>query len=219
MSKTRITYATTSPFKRQEFLVIQAQCTFRNEDGADQLIGDRFDFQFSDVKTDEPLEVRLDAMVRHKAVSAYRTLLVPCIVEHAGIILVKHRGKDYPGGLTQPMMDALGAEQFVHRLSAAGERAIARAVIGYCDGMSVEVFSGETEGTIVSHPKGGREFYWDTIFAPDGYKGRTYAEIAEDPSQGIAEKMKVSQSARAVRMLAEWRVRKGASSLFSDFGS
>lgn len=142
---------------------------------------------------------------------------MPCIVEHAGLILVEHHDKGYPGGLTQPMMDALGAEDFVRRMSASGERAIARAVIGYCDGMSVHVFTGETAGMIVPEPKGGREFYWDTVFAPDGYNGETYAEISGDAARGLSEKMKVSQSMKALRMFLEFRVRQAANALFTDF--
>jgi inosine/xanthosine triphosphate pyrophosphatase family protein len=85
--------------------------------------------------------------------------------------------------------------------------------------MSVEVFVGETEGTITNLARGAREFYWDTIFSPDTHPGLTYAEICADLAMGVREKMKVSQSMRAVRKLAEYRARRGANSLFANFGS
>jgi XTP/dITP diphosphohydrolase len=217
MNKINIYYATRSEFKQQEIAAIESSFTFRGEDGSEQPVGDRFKFVFSDTKTDEPLEVDLATMVRHKAVSAYKSLLMPCIVEHAGLILQEHASSGYPGGLIQPMMDALEAEDFVRRISAAGERAVARAVIGYCDGMSVHIFTGETEGVIADRPRGSREFYWDTIFAPDGYGGATYAEITADLTRGIPEKMKVSQSWKALRAFLEFRVRKGSNTLFTDF--
>jgi XTP/dITP diphosphohydrolase len=218
MKLIKIFYATISPFKKQEISEIEKSCRFKDEDGNEELVGSRFKFVFSDVQTDEPLEVDLATMVRHKAVSAYKNLLMPCIVEHAGLILGEHADKGYPGGLTQPMMDALGAEGFVRRTSAAGEKAIARAVFGYCDGLSVHIFTGETEGKIAATPRGSREFYWDTIFEPDGYNGETYAEISADPSRGVREKMKVSQSMKALRKFLEFRVRhKPKNALFTDF--
>jgi hypothetical protein len=52
---------------------------------------------------------------------------------------------------------------------------------------------------------------------PDGYGGATYAEITADPTRGIPEKMKVSQSWKALRAFLEFRVRKGSNTLFTDF--
>lgn len=218
MKREEIVYATKSEFKRQEIAAICDVIKFRDRDGSERLIGEHFQFRFSEVKTDEPLEVDLERMVRHKAVSAYKALLMPCIVEHAGIILQKHIEQGFPGGLTQPMMDALGAEEFIHRTNSAGEPAIARAVIGYCDGTSVRVFRGETVGVIVAEPRGAREFYWDTIFAPDSFEGRTYAEVTATCEAGIRKKMTVSQSAIAMRLFLEHRARSGFGELFVDFG-
>jgi XTP/dITP diphosphohydrolase len=184
--------------------------------GEKQLVGDRFEFFFSDIPTDEPLEVDLATMVRRKAVSAYRALLTPCIVEHAGLIFQKHASTGFPGGLTQPMLDSLGPEEFLRRTSSRGERATARAVIGYCDGMCVRIFVGETSGTIAGEPRGAREFYWDTIFQPDDFGGKTYAEISGDPARGIPAKMQVSQSMKALGQFLETRLRNGGNPLFPD---
>ncbi|MCJ2080701.1 non-canonical purine NTP pyrophosphatase [Methylobacterium sp. J-090] len=217
MKKINVYYATKSDFKKQEINCIIRSFDFRNEMGIMQAIGDRFNFVFSDVKTDEPLEVNLETMVRHKAVSAYKNILMPCIVEHAGLIFDAHRTEGYPGGLTQPMMDSLGPDGFLEKSSVSGQKAVARAVIGYCDGMSVRVFVGETEGVIVGSPMGSRDFYWDTIFSPDSFGGETYAQISGDPHRGLIEKMRVSQSLKALQKFLEHRVKIGANSLFSDF--
>lgn len=217
MRKINVYYATRSPFKTEEVDAILVASMFRNEHGADRPISERFHFIISNVATDEPLEVDLAAMVRHKAVSAYKKILMPCIVEHAGLILESHLDTGFPGGLTQPMMDSLGAEAFVQRMSAAGEKAVARAIVGYCDGMSVHLFSGETRGTISRVPRGDRKFYWDTVFCPVEFGGETYAEVSGDPDRGVVQKMTVSQSLKALRQFLEFRVRKGANSLFTDF--
>jgi XTP/dITP diphosphohydrolase len=215
MKKISIVFATRSGFKRQEIEVVMASSEFTDFDNVIRRVGDRFEIRFSSVTTDEPLEIDLVTMVHHKAVSAYRSLLVPCIVEHAGIILKQHACAGFPGGLTQPMWDALGADEFLRRIGAAGEPALARAVFGYCDGMGVHTFVGETEGKISDEPRGDRKFYWDTVFCPAEVHGRTYAEVSGSHPTGIAEKMKVSQSFRALRKLLEFRAKRGEAELFS----
>jgi XTP/dITP diphosphohydrolase len=118
--------------------------------------------------------------------------MVPCMVEHAGLILKAHAAKGFPGGLTQPMWDALGPEEFLRRTSAAGEEAIARAVFGVCDGMAIETFVGETEGRISDAARGKREFYWDTVFCPKEFGGETYAEVAGDPARGFRQNVGIA---------------------------
>jgi XTP/dITP diphosphohydrolase len=78
----------------------------------------------------------LEKMVRFKVESAYRAVLVPCIVEHAGLVLEGYETASFPGGLTQPMWDA-----------------------GYCDGMNIDTFVGETKGTLSPTPRGNRAFW------------------------------------------------------------
>ena len=136
-------------------------------------------------------------MVRVKAASAYRKALVPCIVEHAGLILEGCEEHSFPGGLTQPMWNALGAEQFVQTCKVTSLRATARAAIGYCDGSTIHTFIGDTKGTLSETPKGKREFYWDTIFCPEDGGGLTYAEIVKEDYSGLEKKMTLSQSRKA----------------------
>ena len=76
-------------------------------------------------------------------------------------------------------------------------KVFARAFIGYCDGKNVYTFKGEAKGTISDKPKGSRDFYWDTIFIPEGELKLTYAEIVD--TYGLKEKIvKYSQSAKAM---------------------
>jgi XTP/dITP diphosphohydrolase len=169
-------------------------------------LGEIFDVDFRNVPTHEPLLCDLAEMVRFKAASAYSAVKVPCIVEHAGLILEGYEGSSFPGGLTQPMWDALGAKRFVASCLPLASRAMARAVIGYCDGLSIRMFTGEMKGTLSPNPKGKREFYWDTVFCPDGFGGQTYAEISEDPAGGLLKKLSVSQSIKALIAFMEFRL-------------
>ena len=206
-----VIYSTTNSFKKEE---ISEVCRSVLIDGpGTKLIGELFRFEFRDGKPNEPLERDLKEMVRHKAISAYKNLLVPCIVEHAGLIFQDYLPENYPGGLTQPMWDALGAERFIEETRGKGRRVIARAVIAYCDGLSVVCFQGDTAGTLAAHPAGNREFYWDPIFIPDS-ETKTYAEICGDSSMGLKRKVVLSQSTKALTEFLRYRLRTGDPNLF-----
>jgi XTP/dITP diphosphohydrolase len=197
----KVIYCSWSPFKKEEWEA--AKCSFEL---AGVKLDQLFDLEFRDVPTTEPLLCDLEAMVHFKVESAYREVQVPCIVEHAGLILDGYQAKSFPGGLTQPMWDALGAELFVASCSPLTTRAIARAVVGYCDGLTIQTFVGETNGALTATPKGSRAFYWDTVFCPDGGSGKTYAEIVRDDKSGLPDKLKLSQSIKALMAFMTYRL-------------
>lgn len=203
MRKIKIRYATQNSFKKDEVKQIVSTVELRNKHGAGIHAKDYFEVEFPFVTTSEPLERNLEQMVRHKAISAYKGILEPCIVEHAGLILEDYAEENFPGGLTQPMWDALGAAKFLESIAWADSKVIARAVVGYCDGMNVHVFTGETAGKFSKTPRGERDFYWDTVFIPDTGDGRTYAEISVG-EYGLIEKVKLSQSKKAMVQCLEF---------------
>ncbi|MGS1097574.1 non-canonical purine NTP pyrophosphatase [Aquamicrobium terrae] len=213
MRKRTIYYATRSVFKNEELKIISRFETFLDPAKNTQSIGDLIEFKVSEIVTEEPLEINLCEMVRHKARSAYRVILAPCIVEHAGLVLEKNETEGFPGGLTQPMWDALKPEGFLSRINCAGERAIARAVVGYCDGKQTYTFVGETRGTIADAPTGSRDFYWDVIFCPDDGGGKTYAEISGEPN-GLQKKLSMSQSTKAIKAFASFLATQNGNGLF-----
>lgn len=199
MKKRKIRYATKSPFKREEIKLVLNTPVRCPGQVVDVPAAEVFDVEFFDDSTREPLERDLETMVKHKVKSAYMQIMAPCVVEHAGLILEKYRDQNYPGGLTQPMWDALGPEGFLQSALWAGLKATARAVVGYCDGQSIYTFVGETSGELAMSPRGEREFYWDIIFCPEGGGGLTYAEIVK--TKGLAEKVRLSQSCKAMSKL------------------
>jgi inosine/xanthosine triphosphate pyrophosphatase family protein len=73
--------------------------------------------------------------------------------------------------------------------------------------MSIETFIGETRGSLAKTPRGTRPFYWDTIFCPDGFADRTYAEIVGDDRKGLLDKLKVSQSIKALKKFMRHRLK------------
>jgi XTP/dITP diphosphohydrolase len=214
MRKIQVRYATSSVFKQQEVAEILRVVDIDHPSRHSIRAGDAFDFEFPSVTTDEPLERDLQMMVRYKVRSAYRQIMAPCIVEHAGLVLERFASLSYPGGLTQPMWDAVGAEGFVESIRWAGTRAIARGVVGYCDGLRIQTFVGETRGEVVPRPRGSRDFYWDLVFCPDQGDGLTYAEIA-DQDGGLSRKVTLSQSTKAMKACLRHLLSE-ASAIFPD---
>jgi len=80
----------------------------------------------------------------------------------------------------------------------AARRARFRSVafVARPDGSELWV-EGEVTGVITSEARGDGGFGYDPIFAPDGFDGRTFAEMSSD------EKHAVSHRGRAFRALAE----------------
>jgi XTP/dITP diphosphohydrolase len=70
------------------------------------------------------------------------------------------------------------------------------AFMAWPDGSELWV-EGEVSGVITPAPRGEGGFGYDPLFAPDGFDGRTFAEMTPD------EKHSVSHRGRAFRALAE----------------
>jgi XTP/dITP diphosphohydrolase len=185
----QLTYVTSSTLKKEENDAFLDACQMSNG----LMVRDCFSFRYESLSIPERLEINLEKLVREEVFEAYATLKVPCFVEHAGLIVEDFLDKQFPGGLTKAMWNALG-DSFLTATAFAGKRAVARACVGYCDGMRVWSFVGETEGKLVDAPRGDRKFYWDTVFEPDGYD-LTYAELVKQ--KGLAYKIQISQSTKA----------------------
>jgi len=216
MTKLQILYVTSSTYKAEENRLFVERCKLA--DGTP--VHDMFAFEIVQVPITEILSEDLRVMVTDEVAKAYHQLRTPCIVEHAGLIFDDYAKVSYPGGLTKPMWNVLGAN-FIQETNSAGRGAIARAVVAYCDGISVHTFDGETHGVLADAPRGHRDFYWDTIFIPDDPSGRTadktYAEIVEDTSLGLPYKVEqLSQSSKAmIKFLEHLRI-TGPSALWPN---
>jgi len=94
---------------------------------------------------------------------------------------------------------------------------VEHAAIAYCNGMEIKIFRGETKGKLSAIPRGDREFYWDTVFMPDGAGDQTYAEIVK--LSGLEEKiLKYSQSAKAMLEFLEYLKEEPKNELWKQRG-
>jgi len=80
--------------------------------------------------------------------------------------------------------------------SARRARVRSVASVAYPDGSEVWV-EGAVDGTITPDARGEGGFGYDPIFAPDGFDGRTFAQMSAE------EKHAISHRGRAFRALAE----------------
>jgi XTP/dITP diphosphohydrolase len=187
-----INYVTSSSFKIEENKVFLKNCKLSDNTP----ISTNFEFRLHSLNIAEILEIDLVKMVKCEVKEAYSRLKIPCIVEHAGLIFEKYKAVNYPGGLTKPLWNAFNSD-FLVETNSSNQRAIAKAVVAYCDGRNIFTFIGETEGVLSAELKGSRNFYWDTVFIPDGSGGLTYSEIVDQ--HGLDEKItKYSQSTKAM---------------------
>ena len=133
-----------------------------------------FDVVHIDRKLDELQVSDIDKLIRHKAREAFRELMLPVLVDHAGLHLDCLGGM--PGSLTQLFWDTL-KDQICDIARLTGrQKAAATCAAAVCDGRRIHVFEGRIEGSISDAPRGSREFQWDTIFIPDGLT-KAYGEM------------------------------------------
>lgn len=136
----------------------------------------------SAIKIEELQTKETERLVKDKVLKAFEKLGRPLFVEHTGLYLEHLHG--FPGGLTQIFWDTLGADLFSELFGklAPVKNAIARTMIGYCDGKKIHIFNGEIAGVIVPEPRGPRDFQWDCVFQPEKYS-KTFAEMGDEKNE------------------------------------
>ena len=125
-----------------------------------------------EIQSSSPEEV-----VRHKVREAYEIAQQPVLVEDVSLGFAALNG--LPGPFIKFFVEEPdGLEKLCRMLDGFDDRsALAVGVFGYYDGHEMHVFRGELPGSIAAHPRGDGGFGWDKIFCPDGYNGRTRAEL------------------------------------------
>lgn len=128
---------------------------------------------------EEIQSMSLEEIVTHKVKQAYALHGGPVLVEDVAF------GYDDLGGLPGPFVKYFveqteGFEKMCRMADGlATRRVTASCVFGYFDGETVELFRAQLGGTIAQEPFTGATFGWDAVFCPDGYGGKTRAELSE----------------------------------------
>ncbi|MRS19850.1 non-canonical purine NTP pyrophosphatase [Enterobacteriaceae bacterium RIT692] len=146
-----------------------------------EILDDSIDVVSANIKIEEIQSKNTLNLVRDKLLKAFEQIGRPVFVEHTGLYIKSLN--ELPGGLTQIFWDDLEAEGFISLLSFYHDKtAIAKTVIGYCDGKKIHFFEGEVEGRISNEPLGNRDFQWDCIFIPNGFD-ETFAEMGDKKNE------------------------------------
>jgi XTP/dITP diphosphohydrolase len=133
------------------------------------------------IKIEELQTTDENKLVKDKLLKAFTKIGKPIFVEHTGLFLEELN--NMPGGLTQIFWDSLGHEKFSKIYgNLINTNAIAKTLIGYCDGFNLHFFEGKINGKISSEPKGSTDFQWDCIFIPDG-ETQTFAELGDKKNE------------------------------------
>jgi len=190
MSKT-ITFVTGNAKKLEEFVAI---------------LGNNFPHKVISKDVDLPeYQGSPEEVVREKCAEAARRIQGPVIVEDTCLCFNALGG--LPGPYIKWFLKNLGPDGLPRLIADWDDKAgAALCMFGYSEGNGeeVKVFEGRTEGTIVSPPRGPRNFGWDPIFQPDGYT-QTYAELDS------AIKNSISHRGKALNKLKDYFIHGEAS--------
>lgn len=128
------------------------------------------------VDLDEIQSDNLDTIVEHKVRQAYDIVQGPVLVDDVALGYGALDG--LPGPFIKFFVEQLeGLEKLCRMLDGFDDRsAEATCVMGYYDGERLKLFRGSLSGSIADHPRGDG-WGWDAIFCPDGYGGKTRAEL------------------------------------------
>lgn len=145
----------------------------------------------------EILTKDIDAVVKNKAIEAYKHAAIPCVVEHSGLFM--DALPDLPGVLGKMIWESVGDRICGFLREGDSRNAVARSVIGYCDGRRVRLYVGEMPGQISERSRGDYTFNWDPIFIPQG-STQTYGEM------GPERKLETSPAVKAWKAFLEAEV-------------
>jgi len=160
-----------------------------------------FDLRTVERAVQEILHRDINVIVRRKALEAYEDLGVPCVVEHGGLFMDALPG--LPGGIGQLMWDAVGDRMCGFLNPDDSRRAVARSVIGYCDGRQIWTYGGETWGHVTEARRGEYAFNWDPIFVPDECE-ETYGEMGPEKKRATSPAVKAWDAFLSAQFPGEW---------------
>ncbi len=131
---------------------------------------------------DEIQSIDPEIVIGHKARHAYAQVGKPVLVDDVSMWFDALHG--LPGPMIKLFVQAENGLENLCRMAdgLSSRRATAQAYFAIFDGETMTIMHGEIRGEIADHPRGdhGFAYGWDKIFCPDGYGGRTRAELSKD---------------------------------------
>lgn len=131
------------------------------------------------VDLEEIQSKNIEEIARHKIEQAYSIVSRPVIIDDFGFCMDGLDG--LPGPFTKYFADTeMGLERLCRIADVLpSRRARVVCVIAYKDASTLRIFKRELTGHVAEHPRGSLGIDTDLIFEPDGYGGRTRAELTQ----------------------------------------
>lgn len=124
----------------------------------------------------------LDAkkLVEHKIKQAFNQVGKPVLVED--VTFVYEALGELPGPFIKYFVTTENYDEKMCRMADGfmNRRAKAVCTYGFYDGSNLKFFEGEIGGVITQTPRGDNGYGFDRVFEPDGFGGRTAAELDDD---------------------------------------
>lgn len=142
------------------------------------------------VDLDEIQSVSLEEIVIHKARQAYDVIKKPVLVEDVALGFNALNG--LPGPFVKFFVESEnGLENMCRMLDGFDDRsARAECMFAYYDGNNCTVIAGGLDGVIAKNPHGEGGFGWDRVFCPEGYEGKTRAELILEQNEATYRTIK-----------------------------
>lgn len=144
-----------------------------------RLLGFQLPHQSIDLEEIQSLD--MEGVIAHKAKQAYAIIAQPVLVDDVTMWFDELDG--LPGPFIKFFVGAKNGAENLCRMADGlpSRRATARAYFGLYDGKKMTILHGEIRGEIANHPQGNNGFAygWDKVFCPDGYGGRTRADLTQ----------------------------------------
>jgi len=148
------------------------------------------------VDLDEIQSISLEEIVVHKAKQAYQVIGKSVLVEDVALGFNALHG--LPGPFVKFFVEAPGGLDNMCRMLDGFDDRSARAecMFAYYDGKECTVLAGHLDGVIADAPKGDGGFGWDKVFCPQGYEGKTRAELILEQNETTYKTIKPIEKLR-----------------------
>lgn len=178
MKETPLFFATTNPYKFQEFERLFSRLNVKLE---------HIDIAIPEVQTFD-----FETIIKDKVVKAYSSVSRPILVDHSGLGMKAL--KELPQGLNNQFWDKLKDQVCDLAQKLGDDEAEIIVYLGFCDGQRIYSVSQRDKGRMAPKPATIGTFHIDRVFIPDG-STITLAEMSEVERDKISHRRKVTEKA------------------------
>lgn len=180
MTKHQLTFITGNPHKAMQY---------------EKLLG--IAMTHTKVDLEEIQSTDFEEVARHKIEAAYKIVQGPVMIDDFGFCIDDF--DNLPGPFTKFFIQSEDSLEKLCRIADVMEsrRASVVTTIAYKDAERTKIFMKRLPGNVALQPRGSRGIATDYIFEPDGYDGKTRAELSEAQYDEVYLKVRPISELRA----------------------